>query len=141
MSTYAVGDLQGCLASFEHLVGQLPDAERFVFVGDLVNRGPQSLATLRRVKSLADAGQAAVVLGNHDLHLLAVAAGIRPVHRSDTLQEILAAPDRGPLLDWLRGVPLAHHEQGVLFVHAGVLPDWDVGKTLALSAEVGTRLA
>jgi bis(5'-nucleosyl)-tetraphosphatase (symmetrical) len=141
MSTYAVGDLQGCLASFEHLVGQLPDAERFVFVGDLVNRGPQSLATLRRVKSLADAGRAAVVLGNHDLHLLAVAAGIRPVHRSDTLQEILEAPDRGPLLDWLRGVPLAHHEQGVLFVHAGVLPDWDVGKTLALSAEVGTRLA
>ena len=141
MSTYAVGDLQGCLASFDHLVARLPEAERFVFVGDLVNRGPQSLATLRQVKSLADAGKAAVVLGNHDLHLLAVAAGIRPVHRSDTIQEILDAPDRATLLDWLRGVPLAHREQGVLFVHAGVLPDWDVDRTLALSEEVRGRLA
>src|SRR5512139_4073352 len=141
MSTYAIGDLQGCLASFDHLVERLPEAERFVFVGDLVNRGPQSLATLRRVKSLADAGKAAVVLGNHDLHLLAVAAGIRPVHRSDTIQEILDAPDRATLLAWLRGVPLAHREQGVLFVHAGVLPAWDVERTLALSEEVRSRLA
>ena len=105
MSTYAIGDLQGCLASFDRLAAQLPDAERFVFVGDLVNRGPQSLATLRRMKSLAEAGRAAAVLGNHDLHLLAVAAGIRPVHRSDTIQEILDAPDRVSLLDRLRGVP------------------------------------
>jgi len=141
MSTYAIGDLQGCLASFERLVERLPQADRLIFLGDLVNRGPRSLATLRRVKSLADAGRAAVVLGNHDLHLLAVAAGIRPVHRSDTIQEILDAPDRAALLDWLRGVPLAHREDGVLFVHAGVLPDWDVERTLALSAEVRSRLA
>ncbi len=141
MSTYAIGDLQGCLASFERLVGQLPDADRFIFVGDLVNRGPQSLATLRRVKSLAEDGKAAVVLGNHDLHLLAVAAGIRPVHRNDTIQEVLDAADRAALLDWLRGLPLAHFEHGVLFVHAGVLPEWDVDMTLRLSEEVRHRLA
>jgi bis(5'-nucleosyl)-tetraphosphatase (symmetrical) len=141
MSTYAIGDLQGCLASFERLAERLPDADRYIFVGDLVNRGPQSLATLRRVKALAEAGRAAVVLGNHDLHLLAVAAGIRPVHRDDTVDEILAAPDRDALLHWLRGVPLAHREQGVLFVHAGVLPDWDADRTLALSEEVRQRLA
>lgn len=141
MSTYAIGDLQGCLASFERLAARLPDADRFIFVGDLVNRGPQSLATLRRVKALAEAGRAAVVLGNHDLHLLAVAAGIRPVHRNDTVQEILDAPDRDALLAWLRAVPLAHREQGVLFVHAGVLPDWDADRTLALSEEVRRRLA
>jgi bis(5'-nucleosyl)-tetraphosphatase (symmetrical) len=82
-----------------------------------------------------------VVLGNHDLHLLAVAAGIRPVHRDDTVDEILAAPDRDALLHWMRGVPLAHREQGVLFVHAGVLPDWDADRTLALSEEVRLRLA
>ena len=141
MSTYAIGDLQGCLGSFERLVTLLPAAERFVFVGDLVNRGPESLATLRRVKSLAHAGRAVAVLGNHDLHLLAVAAGIRPVHDSDTVQEILDAPDREELIDWLRGLPLAHREQGVLFVHAGVLPDWDADRTLALSDEVRRRLA
>lgn len=141
MRTYAVGDLQGCLSSFRQLAARLPDAGRFVFVGDLVNRGPESLATLRHVKALADAGQAAVVLGNHDLHLLAVAAGIRPLHRSDTLQDILQAPDRDGLLAWVRSLPLAHREQGVLFVHAGVLPDWDADTTLALSHEVQRRLA
>lgn len=141
MSTYAVGDLQGCLASFEQLAARLPRAERFIFVGDLVNRGPESLATLRRVKALAEAGKAAAVLGNHDLHLLAVAAGIRPLHRSDTLHEILEAPDRDELLAWLRGLPLAHQEQGYLFVHAGVLPEWDAARTLALSEEVRRRLA
>jgi bis(5'-nucleosyl)-tetraphosphatase (symmetrical) len=141
MTTYAIGDLQGCLSSFERLVARLPDADRFVFVGDLINRGPQSLATLRRVKALADAGQAAAVFGNHDLHLLAVAAGIRPVHRNDTMQEILEAPDRHELLAWLRCLPLAHREQGFLFVHAGVLPDWDVEQTLSLSEEVRQRLA
>jgi bis(5'-nucleosyl)-tetraphosphatase (symmetrical) len=141
MATYAIGDLQGCLASFERLAARLPDADRYVVVGDLVKRGPQSLATLRHVKRLADAGRAAVVLGNHDLHLLAVAAGIRPVHANDTLQEILAAPDRDELLAWVRGLPLAHREAGALFVHAGVLPDWDADTTLALAEEVRTRLA
>jgi bis(5'-nucleosyl)-tetraphosphatase (symmetrical) len=141
MCTYVIGDLQGCLASFERLAARLPGAERFVFVGDLVNRGPQSLATLRHVKRLADDGRAAAVLGNHDLHLLAVAAGIRPLHASDTLQEILDAPDRDALLAWVRGLPLAHREDGVLFVHAGVLPDWDADRTLALADEVRQRLA
>lgn len=141
MATYAIGDLQGCLASFERLAARLPDADRFVFVGDLVNRGPKSVATLRHVKRLADAGRAAVVLGNHDLHLLAVAAGIRPVHANDTLQEILTAPDRDELLAWVRSLALAHREAGVLFVHAGVLPDWDADRTLALADEVRTRLA
>ena len=141
MSTYAVGDLQGCLESFHRLAARLPDADRFVFVGDLVNRGPQSLATLRHVKQLADAGRAAVVLGNHDLHLLAVAHVIRPLHASDTMQEVLAAPDRDELLAWLRARPLAQREQGVLFVHAGVLPDWSADRTLALSDEIRERLA
>jgi bis(5'-nucleosyl)-tetraphosphatase (symmetrical) len=140
MSTYAIGDLQGCLASFERLAALLPDAQRYVFVGDLVNRGPQSLATLRHVKALADAGRAVALLGNHDLHLLAAAAGIRPLHRSDTLQEILDAPDRAALLAWLRARPLAHREQGFLFVHAGVLPDWDAETTMRLAREVQQRL-
>ena len=141
MSTYVIGDLQGCLSSFLRLADRLPQADRFIFVGDLVNRGPHSLATLRHVKGLADQGRAAAVLGNHDLHLLAVAAGIRPLHANDTMQDILEAPDREALLAWLRARPLAHREQGVLFVHAGVLPEWDADKTLALSEEVRRRLA
>jgi bis(5'-nucleosyl)-tetraphosphatase (symmetrical) len=141
MSTYAIGDLQGCLDQFEALAKRLPDAHRFIFVGDLVNRGPQSLATLRRVKQLSDADRALTLLGNHDLHLLAAAAGIRPLHADDTLQEILGAPDRDELLAWLRARPLAHREEGILFVHAGVLPPWDADTTLELAAEVTRRLA
>jgi bis(5'-nucleosyl)-tetraphosphatase (symmetrical) len=141
MSTYAIGDLQGCLESFESLAAQLPAADRFIFVGDLVNRGRQSLDTLRRVKALTESGRAAAILGNHDLHLLAVTAGIRPLHTTDTIKEILVAPDRDSLFAWLRALPLAHCEQGTLFVHAGVLPDWDVDKTLMLSEEVRQRLA
>jgi len=141
MATYAISDLQGCLASFEALRARLADADRFVFVGDLVNRGPQSLATLRHVKSLVDGGKAAALLGNHDLHLLAVDAGIRPLHDSDTLQDILDAPDRRALIDWLRRLPLAHFEAGTLFVHAGVPPQWSLAQTLACSAEVQQRLA
>lgn len=140
MSTYAIGDLQGCLASFESLLAQLPDAHRLLFVGDLVNRGPQSLATLRAVRARVDAGNAVALLGNHDLHLLAVDAGIRPLHDSDTLQEILDAPDRRELIDWLRTLPLAHAEGGRLFVHAGVPPQWTAAQTLARAAEVGARL-
>jgi bis(5'-nucleosyl)-tetraphosphatase (symmetrical) len=141
MTTYAIGDLQGCLASFEQLAARLPDASRFIFVGDLVNRGPQSLATLRHVKALVDDGRALTLLGNHDLHLLAVAAGIRPLHADDTLSEILDAPDRDELIDWLRTRPLAHREEGCLFVHAGVLPSWDADTTLTLAGEVSARLA
>jgi bis(5'-nucleosyl)-tetraphosphatase (symmetrical) len=141
MTTYAIGDLQGCWSSFEELSRVLPAAERYIFVGDLINRGPQSLDSLRNVRGLVESGRAAAVLGNHDLHLLAVAAGIRPLHDTDTLQPILAAPDSRELLDWVRGLPLAHAEQGMLFVHAGVLPSWDVRQTLALAGEVQRRLA
>ena len=141
MSTYAIGDLQGCVDGSDRLAAQLPHAHRFVFVGDLVNRGPQSLAALRRVKALVDAGRALTIFGNHDLHLLAVAAGIRRQHSSDTLQEILDAPDRDELLAWVRTRPLSHQEDGYLFVHAGVLPAWTVEKTVSLAREVEQRLA
>lgn len=134
----AIGDIQGCLECLCELLRATADEPALVFVGDLVNRGPQSLEALRFVKSLGD--RATVLLGNHDLHLLAVAAGIRPLHADDTLREILDAPDRDELLDWLRARPLAHFAAGALFVHAGVLPQWTVEQTLALAAEVEARL-
>lgn len=140
MSTYAIGDLQGCLASFEALQAELPDAHRLIFVGDLVNRGPQSLATLRAVRERVISGSAVALLGNHDLHLLAVEAGIRPPHDSDTLHGILDAPDRRTLIDWLRALPLAHQESGHLFVHAGVPPQWTSAQTLERAEEVRQRL-
>ena len=135
---WVIGDVQGCLDSLRKLLDELPPSARLLFVGDIVNRGPQSLASLRFVKSLGE--RATVLLGNHDLHLLAVAAGIRGQHDDDTLGEILASPDRDELLDWLRALPLALYEAGALFVHAGVLPQWTVEKTLALAAEIETRL-
>lgn len=135
---WVIGDVQGCLASLQSLLEELPPSSRLLFIGDLINRGPQSLASLRFVKSLG--GRADALLGNHDLHLLAVAAGIRRQHDDDTLADILAAPDRDELLDWLRARPLALHEAGALFVHAGVLPQWSVEKTLSLASEIETRL-
>lgn len=133
-----IGDLQGCLASLTALLARVPADEPLVFLGDLVNRGPDSLGCLRLVRALGD--RATVVLGNHDLHLLAVAAGIRPQHADDTLQAVLDAPDRDALLDWLRARPLAMASDGALFVHAGVLPGWTVAQTLALAGEVEARL-
>ncbi|HVE89169.1 MAG TPA: symmetrical bis(5'-nucleosyl)-tetraphosphatase [Burkholderiaceae bacterium] len=141
MATYAIGDLQGCLSSFRQLATQLPGAERYIFVGDLVNRGFESLATLRHVKARVEHGQAIALLGNHDLHLLAAAAGVRSLKDGDTLREVLDAPDREELLAWVRRQPLAHFEDGVLFVHAGVLPQWTVEQTLALADEVHRSLA
>lgn len=137
---WAIGDLQGCGAQLDALLARLPAGARLIFIGDIVNRGPQSLHCLREVKALADAGRGIALLGNHDLHLLAVAAGIRPAHDDDTLGEILGAPDCESLLDWLRARPLAHHEADALFVHAGVLPQWTVAQTLALAGEVQARL-
>ena len=137
MALYLIGDVQGCDEALQRLlaeVGFSPSRDRFVVLGDLVNRGPQSLAALRRLMRLE--GAAETLLGNHDLHLLAVAAGARRPHRSDTLQEVLAAPDRPALLDWLARRPLALRERGWLLVHAGVLPAWDIAQTLALAAEV-----
>jgi bis(5'-nucleosyl)-tetraphosphatase (symmetrical) len=141
MPTYAIGDLQGCHPKLLELLEQIRSKvtdPKLIFVGDLVNRGPNSLATLRLVRSLGDSAR--TVLGNHDLHLLAVAHGIRQPSASDTLDDILAAPDCDELLDWLRRQPLALFEQGHLLLHAGVLPQWTAQKTLELAREVETVL-
>jgi bis(5'-nucleosyl)-tetraphosphatase (symmetrical) len=107
-------------------------------VGDLVNRGPQSLECLRFVKSLGDA--AVTVFGNHDFHLLCVAEGLEPRRKRDTLQDVLAAPDRDELLEWLRHRPLMHVEGGFALVHAGLMPEWSVAKARALAGEVESAL-
>ena len=141
MATYLIGDLQGCDDAFARLLGQIafdPRHDRLVVLGDAVNRGPGSAACLRRLMALGDAAQC--LLGNHDLHLLAVADGVRNAHRSDTLDDVLDAPDRDALLDWVRRRPLALLEQGWLLVHAGVLPDWGVQQVLQLAAEVEAHL-
>ena len=145
MSTYVVGDIQGCadqLHTLAHMIrsSQQADSAVILFLGDLINRGPQSLATLRYVREQQLQNRAESVLGNHDLHLLAVSQGIRPAHRSDTLDDILNAPDRDVLIDWLRHRPLAMLEQGHLLFHAGVLPEWDAEKTMELAHEVETAL-
>ncbi len=143
MARWAIGDVQGCCQELEELLGRIrfnADRDRLWFVGDLVNRGPQSLQTLRLVRSL-DAN-AVTVLGNHDLHLLAIALAGARQRRSDTLAGILAAPDRETLLEWLLSRPLAYQEAGHadLLVHAGVVPQWSVAQTLALAAEVQAAL-
>ncbi len=140
-ATFAIGDLQGCAAELERLLERIdavsPGAP-LVFVGDLVNRGPESLRTLRMLRDLGD--RARTVLGNHDLHLLAVSQGVRAPGRSDTIDDILNAPDRDELLDWLRRQPLALIADGHLVVHAGVLPQWSAAQVIALSAEVEAKL-
>ena len=136
MATYAIGDLQGCFGSLQELLGEIgfnESADRLWLVGDLVNRGPQSLEILRFVKSLGD--RAVSVLGNHDLHLLMIAEGRARQHRKDTLGAILAAPDRDELLTWLRGLPLMHSDGEYTMVHAGLLPSWDVDQALDLARE------
>ena len=141
MTRYAVGDIQGCDEELQTLLERLKfsaDRDQLWFVGDLVNRGPDSLPALRRVRSLGD--NAVVVLGNHDLHLLAVAHGARRPRPSDTLDEVLAAPDRDALLEWLITRPLAHAQGADLMVHAGLVPQWTVAGTLALAREVGEAL-
>ncbi len=137
MAHYAIGDIQGCHAEFRELlalIGFSPARDRLWLTGDLVNRGPDSLAVLREVKALGAA--AITVLGNHDLHLLTVAAGHRRVHRDDTLAPILDAPDRDELLEWLARRPLAVADGALLMVHAGVLPHWSAPRVLALAREV-----
>jgi bis(5'-nucleosyl)-tetraphosphatase (symmetrical) len=139
---WLVGDVQGCCPSLDALLAHPdiagdPDA-RFWFAGDIVNRGPDSLGALKRIMDLGD--RAVVVLGNHDLHLLAVAANVSKTKKSDTINDILTAPDYDDLIDWLRHRPLAHFAYGHLLVHAGVPPQWDVDKTLALAAEAESAL-
>ncbi|EPC02270.1 hypothetical protein L861_16305 [Litchfieldella anticariensis FP35 = DSM 16096] len=142
MTTYAIGDLQGCHAEFMALLERLtfdPDQDRLWLVGDLVNRGPDSLACLREVMALDKAVQ--VVLGNHDLHLLAVARGSATLKRKDTLETILQAPDREILLDWLQSRPLLLAEEGRVMTHAGLLPHWSLPQAIELAREVEQRLA
>ena len=138
---YLIGDLQGCCDALERLLQKIdfsPSRDRLYLLGDLVNRGPASLATLRRLQGLGDA--ATCLLGNHDLHLLAAAQGVRKPHRKDTLHEILDAPDREALLAWLRQQRMAVLAHGWLMVHAGVVPQWDAAQTLALAGEVEALL-
>ena len=141
MATYAIGDVQGCFGALERLLDKIRfDAARdqLWFVGDLVNRGPDSLSTLRFVKNLGD--RAVTVLGNHDLHLLMVAEGSAKPLKSDTLQEVLDAPDRKELLDWLRWQRMMYASDGFVMVHAGLLPSWSVEKALSLAREVEEAL-
>lgn len=144
MAIYAIGDLQGCYDPFRMLLDEIgfdPAEDKLWLVGDLVNRGPKSLKTLRFVKSL---GKSVVtVLGNHDLHLLALACGRKqPGNRFRTLQKTLNASDRDELIHWLRHRPLAHYDESIdtLLVHAGTHPTWSVNKTLARAAEVEQAL-
>jgi bis(5'-nucleosyl)-tetraphosphatase (symmetrical) len=141
MATYAIGDVQGCHDELRRLLSRCrydADADRLWFVGDLVNRGPDSLGVLRFVRSLGR--RASVVLGNHDLHLVALHEGLAKPHRGDTLEDVLAAPDREPLVDWLRRRPLMHLAPGFAMVHAGLLPVWTVAKARRLAREVERRL-
>ncbi len=137
MTTYALGDIQGCQPQLRALLrmieAETPGA-KLLFAGDLVNRGPDSLGALRQVKELED--DAVTVLGNHDLHLLAVAAGIQKMKPGDSIQPVLDAPDRDELIDWLRYRPMAYTADNCLLVHAGVLPQWDLDKTMELAHEV-----
>jgi len=141
MATYAIGDVQGCYASLQQLTQAVrfnPQQDRLWFAGDLVNRGPRSLHVLRYIKKL---GRAAItVLGNHDLFLLAVAAGLTTLRRGDTLAQVLDAPDCNELIAWLRQQPLLYREGEFVLVHAGLLPQWTVDEAQHLAEEAETAL-
>ena len=137
MALYLIGDVQGCDSALQRLLDTLdfsPSRDTLYLLGDLVNRGPDSVGVLRRLMALGPAAQC--LLGNHDLSLLAVAYGTRRAKRGDTLDGVLDAPDHRALLDWLRQQPLARLEHGCLMVHAGVLPSWTTSQTLSLAREV-----
>ncbi len=141
MATYAIGDLQGCYKEFRQLLDMLTFdavADRLWLVGDVVNRGPESLTLLRFVKSLGDS--VVMVLGNHDLHLLMVAGGYAKPHGSDTFHDILNAPDRDDLLHWLRQQRLMYVENNSVMVHAGLLPSWSIAQAEMLAKEVESAL-
>lgn len=142
MATYAIGDIQGCYDSLMELLGSVgfeASRDRLWLVGDLVNRGSQSLAVLRYVAGLGP--RAVTVLGNHDIHLLMVASGMTRKRGGDTFDDVLEAPDRDELLGWLRRQPLLHAEEGHVMVHAGVLPQWTLPEAIALARETEARLA
>jgi len=141
MATYAIGDVQGCHRTLLELLDRIsfqPGRDRLWFTGDLVNRGPRSLEVLRWAKE--HDRDLVAVLGNHDLHLLGVAAGVVPPRRRDTLAEVLGAADREPLLAWLRGRPFLYREAGYVMVHAGLLPAWTVAEAEALAREASAAL-
>ncbi len=141
MAIYAIGDIQGCYDEMRRLLDNIafdPARDQLWLVGDLVNRGMQSLEVLRYVRELGE--RAITVLGNHDLHLLVVAAGVRKPHRGDTLDALLAAPDRDELLDWLRRQRLMHVDAGHAMVHAGLLPQWSITQAMTLAHEVEAAL-
>jgi bis(5'-nucleosyl)-tetraphosphatase (symmetrical) len=141
MAFYLVGDIQGCDAALGRLLAKVDfsaSRDTLYVLGDMVNRGPDSLGTLRRLMELG--GSAQCVLGNHDLHLLAVAHGVRPAGKRDTLAQVLAAPDAPALLGWLRQQNMAMSAHGILMVHAGVLPSWSAEQALSLAAEVSAVL-
>ncbi len=144
MATYAIGDIQGCCDEFELLLDTLrfnPDRDRLWIVGDLVNRGPRSADVLRKVKALGDA--AITVLGNHDLHLLAVVLSPNEkIKQKDTLDDILQAPDRDELLTWLRHRPMLHHDAGLGYtmIHAGLPPQWDLQTAQSCARELESAL-
>jgi bis(5'-nucleosyl)-tetraphosphatase (symmetrical) len=137
---FAVGDIQGCTSSLKKLVSKLPAKSKAIFLGDLVNRGPDSLGSLRFLKRLQEKGRIECILGNHDLHLLAIDAGIRKPRGLDTVDKILAAPDRKELIHWLRNRPLALNHGKILAVHAGVLPQWTIDQTIECAQEVEKAL-
>ena len=141
MATYAIGDIQGCYDQLRQLLDRIafdPAQDKLWLAGDVVNRGPQTLAVLRFLRGLGD--RAVTTLGNHDLHLLVVAAGVRKPHAGDTLEELLTAPDRDELLDWLRHQRLMHAGEGYAMVHAGLLPQWSIAQALTLAQEVESVL-
>lgn len=141
MATYAIGDVQGCYHELRLLLDKIafdPRCDRLYFVGDIINRGPQSLETIRFIKSLEKS--AVTVLGNHDLHLLGVAYGASRPKRRDTFADILDAPDREELLDWLRRCPLLHSAGEFYLIHAGLPPQWDMKTAIACAQEVETVL-
>jgi bis(5'-nucleosyl)-tetraphosphatase (symmetrical) len=141
MAVYAIGDVQGCGDELRRLVDRLrfdPAADTLWFVGDLVNRGPASAAVLRFVRGLGD--RAVTVLGNHDLHLLACAYGVRKAKDSDTLRDVLRARDRDELVEWTASRPLLHRTDDYVLVHAGLHPSWDATRALAVAAEAEQAL-
>ncbi len=143
MATYAIGDIQGCYDELRRLLDHIefdPATDKLWSVGDLVNRGPGSLSVLRWFQALGE--RAIVVLGNHDLHLLALAAGRKRQGKKDTMDDILTAPDRDELLHWLRHRPLLHHSDHKRFamIHAGLPPQWDLAKARACAQELEVEL-
>ena len=141
MAMYLIGDVQGCNEALGRLldtIGFSPSRDTLYLLGDLVNRGPDSLGVLRRLMALEDSARPS--LGNHDLHLLAAAHGVRPPSRKDTFADVLQAPDRPALLQWVARQPLARQAGGVLMVHAGVLPCWSADQVISLAGELGAVL-